>query len=762
MTLKNGWIRTLRALTAIAFGMVSLNAQVPPRINGTVRDVNLAVISNASVACAKSPTKVQTKSDSNGRFSVDPTTCGSAALLVSAKGFDPITIPFGQPQKDDLDIVLQPSTIGAVVTVSGIETAIPDSPESILAVTRDDLVNPGSAALDEGLRQIPGYTLFRRTSSRTANPTSQGVSLRGVGGSGASRAVVLIDGIPLNDPFGGWVYWGRIPFESIDQVEVLRGPGSDQYGSSAIGGVISIRPRAPLAGIFSSLDAFYGSMRTPAFSSYSSAGSHRVIGSLAGEFFRTDGYIPTAAESRGFIDRAANVRRIALRPRLDVNFTGGHGFVGGEFYQEVRENGTVLQSNDTRLRAFSLGFDQDPKKFGSVAIRMFGLSQEYHQSFSTITADRNSESLSRLQRVPSNAFGANAKWTKEFDRHVIFGRVEYRRRSGLSDETGFNGGVPTSRTETGGDQTTFAAAIGGRSTFGRFTLNGSLRFDRSLNSDGHSIVRSLMGTTLSSTQFASRSDTSLNGRASVLVRVTDNINVSAAYATGFREPTLNELYRGFRLGNVLTLPNENLRSERARNLEAAVTFTGLSNRLYLRTGAYCISISQAISNVTLSVTPSLITRRRGNLDSSRTCGIEADGKFRVKASLWLAADYLFVNSIVSASGGNPQVVGLRLPQVARHQFSMQASWVSSRWGTARLQMRASSSQYDDDLNAFALSGYTVIGATYSRPLGPNVDVYGGIENAFGTRIEAGRTPILSLGQPRTARIGVRLRFGRQR
>ena len=87
-------------------------------------------------------------------------------------------------------------------------------------------------ALDDVLRQIPGFTLFRRSGSRTANPTAQGPSLRGIGGSGASRALVLADGVPLNDPFGGWVAWGRVPRLALAQADadqLRRALGKDRY-----------------------------------------------------------------------------------------------------------------------------------------------------------------------------------------------------------------------------------------------------------------------------------------------------------------------------------------------------------------------------------------------------------------------------------------------------------------------------------------------------------------------------------------------------
>ena len=102
--------------------------------------------------------------------------------------------------------------------------------------------------LDDALRQVVGFSLFRRTSSRTANPTAQGVSLRGLGASGASRALVLADGIPLNDPFGGWVYWARQPRLGVERLEVLRGGAADLYGSGALGGVVQLVSRGAAGG----------------------------------------------------------------------------------------------------------------------------------------------------------------------------------------------------------------------------------------------------------------------------------------------------------------------------------------------------------------------------------------------------------------------------------------------------------------------------------------------------------------------------------
>src|SRR4051812_18646152 len=149
-----------------------------------------------------------------------------------------------------------------VVTATQTKTRLGDTPASVVVINAEALKTTAASTTDDALRQVPGFTLFRRSGSRTANPTSQGVSLRGVGASGASRAVVLSDGIPINDPFGGWVYWSRVPREAVSRVEVVQGGASSLYGTDALGGVISFIPRDVRDSVFS-LETSYGNQQTP-------------------------------------------------------------------------------------------------------------------------------------------------------------------------------------------------------------------------------------------------------------------------------------------------------------------------------------------------------------------------------------------------------------------------------------------------------------------------------------------------------------------
>src|SRR5438552_14617202 len=141
--------------------------------------------------------------------------------------------------------VLSPQSSDSItVTATRTPERLADTPASVVILSRQTIAISASPAVDETLRQVPGFTLFRRSGSRTANPTAQGASLRGVGGSGASRAIVLGDGVPMNDPFGGWVEWGRVPRLALQRAEVLRGGASDLFGAGELAGVVQLLRRS--------------------------------------------------------------------------------------------------------------------------------------------------------------------------------------------------------------------------------------------------------------------------------------------------------------------------------------------------------------------------------------------------------------------------------------------------------------------------------------------------------------------------------------
>src|SRR5688572_17198933 len=233
---------------------------------GIVTDNNGAPIPDAHVSLASAGRILATtNTNSNGAFQIHTGSRKELKLVVASTGFATHELQLSSSSQSALRVTLVPAVISARVIVSATRIASPQSETaaSVAVLDLKDLQATAAITLDDALRQVPGFSLFRRSGSRTANPTTQGVSLRGVGASGASRSLVLLDGTPLDDPFGGWIFWGRVPSESISQVEMLRGPAGDLYGSSAVGGVISIRTFTPADGLFANIETSYGTQQTP-------------------------------------------------------------------------------------------------------------------------------------------------------------------------------------------------------------------------------------------------------------------------------------------------------------------------------------------------------------------------------------------------------------------------------------------------------------------------------------------------------------------
>jgi outer membrane receptor protein involved in Fe transport len=616
-----------------------------------------------------------------------------------------------------------------VVTATNTPSRLSDSPASVVVISRETLATTAAATTDDALRQVSGFTLFRRSGSRSANPTSQGVSLRGIGASGASRALVLDDGIPLNDPFGGWIYWNRVPRESIAQIEVVRGGASDLYGSGAMGGVVQFIRRSSAVDDIA-FDVSGGSEQTGTSSLFAAMKHGDWSGSLAAGWLTTDGYVVVQPPQRGAVDINASTRDTTID--LTLRRTGS--FVRLSHYAESRSNGTPLQINDTAIREIAAGSDVQIGS-GSLNVRAYGSDQDYHQTFSAIATDRNSERFTVDQRVPSSGRGATVQWFSSFGNNLIVAGADARQVRGASDELQFavNGKVTPSRVS--GRQDDGAAYVEDVATVSpRVTLAGGIRFDAWRNFDAER----------NGTALADRRDDAWSPRITLLVHASDQLTLTAAAYRAFRAPTLNELYRNFRVGNVQTLANESLGAEHLSAFDLGARSGPI------RLTMFSMTTDDTIANVTLTTTRALITRQRRNLGSSRSRGAEFEAEGRLSQGWRLSAGYLFCDARVT----NGDLAGKRLPQVPRNTATMQLAFNAAR-ASVGLQARWSSMQFDDDLNQFSLRSYAVADLFALYPIASRFDATFAVENATNERVEVSATPVISLGTPRTVRVGVR-------
>lgn len=745
---------------------LACNAQSPVlgKLTGVVNDSNGKAIKGAVVTLRTDSGAVSTRTDGAGRFVFGNVQAPRGMITVKATGFAPTTRSWSAKETKALRIILPVASALQQVTVTAnrVQTPLSETAGTVAILALPAITTSATLTIDGLLRQVPGFSLFRRTSSRVANPTTQGVSLRGAGASGASRALVLENGIPLNDPFGGWVYWDRVPRAAVGRIEVAEGGASDLYGSDAMGGVINILTRHAARSEVS-LDTSYGTERSPDASLWANSEWKRWSAQLAAEAFSTDGYVLVPADLRGAVDTAAGSNHTDLSLTLDRQISNDvRAFVEGAVFGEARKNGTPLQTNRTHIRSLAAGLDWESPEAGAFTLRGYGEAQLFDQNFSAIAPSRSSESLVDVQRVPAQQAGFSVKWARQWGvRQLWVAGVEGDEVRGSSNELIYVRGAPTRATGAGGRQNADGLYAEDIVRFTpRWILTASARYDYWRNFRALSASQSLTAPgPVTLTNFAPRSQNAFSPRLSLLHQVTPSVSIYGAAFRAFRAPTLNELYRPFRVGNVETLSNSELGAERLTGAEAGASFAPAGRRFHLHGAFFWNRINEPIANVTLSVTPALITRQRQNLGATRSAGVEFEAAEAFTRHFVVSGGYQFTDATVVSFPVDEALVGLDVPQIPRQAFTFQASYSKSRLGTIALQGRYTGVQYDDDLNEFSLGRAFDLDLFASHAIWRRLEIYGSIENLTGERYEVARVPYVELGPPIFGRAGVRFNWG---
>lgn len=711
-------------------------------VTGFVLDSSGAPVAGAVVTTDGGP-PIETRSADDGRFTLAGAGAG-ARLRVSAPGFATTTVRFAEDRTEPLRVVLAPAPLAESVTVTGSRgvTAL-ETPAATTVVTSAELVNSAAGTLDDALRNTPGFTLFRRSSSRVANPTTQGVTLRGVSGSGASRTLVLADGLPLNDPFGSWVYWNRVPQAAIDRIEVVRGATGDLYGADALGGVIQVLTLAPTA---LRIRAFtdVGSKDTTRASLFGGGRSRGWSVSGSAEVVRTGGVFIVAQRDRGAADRRANSEYGT--GYVSAGYTNGawRGLAKVSLYEEDRGNGTAVQVNATDWRQVS-GEVGGPALGGVWLARAAGGTQDYYQTFSAVAVNRQTERLTTEQQTPSTFSTYLGQWTRAWRSLVVLAGAEGKRIETKGSEIRYSlTNVPSGPFPFGGTEMDASA-------FGRM----SVAVSANLTIAGGARVDGWKSDPLDRT-LPEKSVTFFSPRASLSWRRGDVALQGSAYRA-HRTPTLNELHRGFRVGNVNTNPNPLLEPERLTGFEGGVLVT--RRRASARATVFWNNLDEAIANISLTPT----TRERQNADTIHAGGVEIEADVRPTPALTVSGLAVFTSSRFRNEIKQPQLEGKRVPQVAKYQLGGGIVYAPAAF-TVNAQARVIGPQFEDDLNTLALDRYAVVDVSASRTITRMVTAVFAIENLLDEEYAVGRTPVATvppstlttIGWPRTFRLGVRV------
>ena len=659
-----------------------------------------------------------------------------------------------------------PSTKAPITTITVTAYRTPlgalESPVTTRLLSSRALGTSAAVTLDGQIRQIPGLELFRRSSSLVANPTSQGVSLRGLGSTSASRTLVTEDDVPLNDPIGGWIHWQEQPELAIENVELVRGGASDLYGSSVIGGVISVIPIRPTSRQ-AELRSSYGAEGTYDSSLMLQAkrGPWGVL--AAGGLLGTDGFIQEAPSQRGPVDTASNVHS------QNAVLLGEHEhgplrlFARANGFDESRHNGTPYQINATRLVRYATGADWQAPHSAALIARLYGSSERYHQTFSSISNAPNSanpgcsfrcgEIPTRLTYVPVNELGAAAHWNQPLGAGLLLvaGADVHDVRIWDREQTY---GSAAALTNLHDHQRDFALWAEAMWVHNAWTFAASSRMDWFQNYDGHQVTWTGTAWTPSPAQPSQRDERIFDPRLGIARKLSPHWAISASGFRAFRAPTPSELYRSTQVGNKLTTPNGNLLSERATGWESGVATEW--NWGTIRSSYFLTQVNRPIVAVTVNPTSSPILLARENLGQIESRGIALD--FELAPRSWIAVDggYQYAHATVSRG---TQDLGNWIPEVARNMATLNLRGIKPRLGSLSLQSRLSGRQFDDDANAFMLHGYFRLDAYASHNFGKRIEVFAAAENLLDRQIEVSRTPTTTLGTPRTARFGFQVQLG---
>lgn len=668
---------------------------------------------------------------------------GTAALLIA-----------GDAQAQEQGTVSRPSEDDIVVLGGGLPLPPGTPAYGSTYIERDRLENSPSGRIENILGDVAGFQQFRRSDSRSANPSAQGATLRALGGNASSRTLVLLDGVPMADPFFGYIPFSALVPERLSLIRVTRGGGSGAFGAGAVAGTIELasasRDELPVL----SGSAFYGSRDATELAASISPDLGSGFVSVSGRWDRGDGFLttPPAQRNAATVPAAYDAWSANLRAVAPVSPDA-----------EIQARVTLFRDTRTlRLRgadSLSEGQDASIRFLSRGPWQVDALAYVQARNFSNIVISSSSFLKALDQRAtPSTGLGGKIELRPPVgDAHVLRFGGDVRRASGTMFEDAYGASGVTARRKAGGEQTSFGVfleddwTVGGPG--GSLVLTGGVRADHWSIKDGFFQSANASGSSVTRTEYADRDGWEATGRLGALFHASSALDLRVAGYTGFRLPTPNELYRPFVVFPIRTEANAALEPERLEGVEAGFDLRPLP-RVSLGATLFYNRLKNAVANVTDPVVANL--RQRQNVDAIVAKGVEITASAALGA-FGLNASYAYSHSRVDAPG--LAFDGFRPAQTPAHSASATLSWSQDDGPLLATTIRYVSRQYEDDLQTDALDGAVTVDAVASVPLTPGLRVVGRVENLFDKDVvtrNAGGS--IDLGTPQTFWIG--LRFAR--
>jgi outer membrane cobalamin receptor len=635
---------------------------------------------------------------------------------------------------------------------------------------REDLQAAAPRTLDELLARDPSFSLYRRQSALFGNPTSAGVSLRNTGATAASRTLVLLDGIPQNDPFGGWVYWARYDAAALESVRMVSSARAAVWGNQSPAGVIQMNAHAPFQErhVLKLGAGGQGTWSGSTVHQVASADQSRAFG-FSAFGLRTDGFYALPRWQRGSVDRKLETELMGG----DLKFTWrpARGLSVEpliSYYQEERGNGTALSGNSTEAVDLSLRVSSEDGERGWQALA-WHQRREFDSVFSAVSPDRNSEVMS-LDQFDVPARGTGGAFTWQWDRTQkwsILAGVDARL---LRGETHENVGVFRQR-EAGGEQTFWGifSALGYQLA-AETRLDASLRLDAWELSEGRRLEKSLStGQPLREEGYADRDGLEPSAALEIRHSIHQDLEWRGSLGSAFRLPTLNELHRPFRVRSDIVEANSDLDPERFVSLETGMDWQAMPD-LELSVALFHHWISDAIANVPVTDAAEIIKifgtippggsgAQRRNVDEARVLGLQAALDWTPLDAWRYGLVGIWSETEFSESREQALLEGKPFPQAPELRVLADAECsVGERW-TLFAGGEYGASQFDDALATRSIADYhsVRVGVSWRRP---GAIYQARIENLFDEEIQTGLSSdgIRTLAGPRSLWVSAEWEF----
>ena len=644
----------------------------------------------------------------------------------------------------------------AEIVVSGTGLAPPPAAPAYATqeIGAERLASTASGRIEDALSSIAGFQQFRRSDSRSANPSAQGVTLRALGGNATSRSLVLLDGVPLADPFFGYIPFSALAPERLARARVTRGGGAGAFGAGAVAGTIELESAGPdqlglLSGEALSDDrgetALSGTIAPQLGSGFAVASARWDRGQ---GFYTAPASQRVAASARARYDSwSASLRGVApLAPGIELQ---ARGLVYGDA-RTLRFVGADSTSS---------GQDASLRVVGKGRWQFDALAYLQARNFSNVVISSASFRKTLDQRAtPSTGWGGKLELRPPISRAVVLRLgTDWRVASGTMFENAYSGvtGLVTARRRAGGRSSDLGFYTETDWRLGALTLTGGLRADRWTITEGYFTEANAAGTVTINNRFADRSGWQTSLRGGAVLQLGGGLDLRGSAYTGLRLPTLNELYRPFTVFPVVTRANAGLVNERLVGFEAGFDWTP-GDTLHLSATAFDNKVEHAIANVTIAAN----LRERRNVDAVHARGVEL-GLGARRGTVSLDGSLAWTHARIEASGASLALAGKRPAQTPELAASATLSWQPRPGWRLALTAKHVGAQYEDDLQTDLLPAATTLDAFAALPLSNRVQLVLRGENLTGTAVVTrNQGGSIDLGAPRTLWAGFRISIGR--